>query len=299
MPDAFLQLPRASFDSIAFPVKKVSVKGGFRQHTHEYPKAAGGAPEKLGRKLYEISMHGIFDNNLLPPWDDGLWPGALSDLFDRFDQGLTSTLVIPTVGKIQAFCTNWSKEMEVKANRNGEVADLSFLEDQSSAFLVNGLINVRTGTLVSKTAALQAAAAASAQPSVFDRILAALNTVQQYLDGAALLGNAFGARVDQLVLAFESLDAFGAAGLINSAEDSDLLDAMLDAWEAAKMLQQDLAQQQTIPLINYVTPKLMGVGDVSSDVYGTTERAAQIMLLNALVDPFRIPANTKLRVYAS
>ncbi len=294
MAELFWQLEHAAFDFIPFPVTKVVVSGGMRSHTHEYPKSPGGAPEKLGRKLYTIKMSAVFDAFFLPPWTDDLWPGALSDLFDRFEEGITSTLMIPTVGPIKAFCTNWTKEMEVKARRSGETAELEFLEDQSGAYLFEGVINVRVGTLVEKTRALAATAATSKKPGLFAGVLAALRKVQQMIDREEMISNYYAAQVEQLDAAFS---AIVGDDLFDSPEHAEMLNEILAAWEAARLLLEDLLMRQVNTVIPYITPRAMTVGDVSCDVYGDTSQASVIMQMNALPDPLLIPTATELRVY--
>lgn len=294
MAELFWQLEHASFDFIPFPVTKVVVSGGMRQHTHEYPKSPGGAPEKLGRKLYSIKMSAVFDAFFLPPWTDELWPRALSDLFDRFEEGITSTLMIPTVGPIKAFCLNWSKEMEVKSRRSGETAELEFLEDASGAYLFEGVINVRVGTMVQKTRALAASAAASKKPGLFAGVLAALHAVQKMIDRAEMIDNYYAAQVEQLDAAFSAIIG---DDIFDSPSNEAMLNDVLAAWEAARLLFEDLLLRQVNPVLPYITPRAMTVGDVSADVYGDTSQASVIMQMNALADPLFIPASTELRVY--
>ncbi len=294
MPELFWQLPHASFGAIQFPVTKVSVKGGARQHTHEYPKSPGGAPEKLGRKLYTISIDAVFDAGLLPPWDENLWPGALSELFDLFDTQVTADLMIPTVGMIKAFCTTWSKEMEVKSMRAGEKAQLEFLEDQSGAFLYEGIINVRTGTMVEQAKRLSAAAAASTKPGIFSAALAALRAIQTSIDRMEMYGRVLEAQVQQALYAFEDL---ASNFMFDSPANAQMLEDVLAAWEMVLKLQTDLLFQQSNPLVNYITTRDMSVGDVSADYYGNVDQAVNIMRMNDLADPLRIPRNTQLLIY--
>lgn len=298
MTDAFQALPHASFDSIAFPVRKVHVGCSLRQHTHEYPKVPGGSPEKLGRKLYTIKMTAVFDKNLLPPWnvENLLWPNELSDLFDRFEEGVTSDLMIPTVGKIPAFCTNWSKEMEVKSMRSGEVAELEFLEDQSNAFLIEGLIQARAGNLTSQAAALTAAAAAAGQQSLFQEILGMMARVANLANQGAVYSSVLQTQVDIAVTTFEHMDSLG---LFDDSGNAAILEAQHQAWEAMLRFRLDLLHLLALPVVDFVTPRQMSVQEVAISAYGSTDRAVEVLQLNALPDAFAIPARTKLRLYAA
>jgi hypothetical protein len=55
----FDSLQAFQFGEFLFPFRSYSIKGGMREHLHEFPHG-GIAPEKLGRKLYEISVTGLF-----------------------------------------------------------------------------------------------------------------------------------------------------------------------------------------------------------------------------------------------
>lgn len=297
MADVFWQLPPASFNKIKFPVTKVSVKCGTRHHVHEYPKAPGGAPEKLGRKLYTIQMHAIFDVGLLPPWDENLWPSALGELFNLFEKQKTCDLMIPTVGIVECFCTNWSKEMEPKGHRSGERVELEFLEDQSAAYLFEGLLTVRTYNFTSQVQRLADKAAASGRPGLFASALAALRQMQTMVDRAEMYTNVVAAQVAQVVAAFEALVDNPFFDIIANI---DVYQETLAAWEQAQRIQADLMFQQQNPLVPYTTPRDgMTVTDISMDKYGTVDQASIIMRMNALDNPLYVPRDTRLLVYAN
>jgi len=295
MSDAFDQLPRASFDYIKFPVTNISVSGGLRDHVHEYPHSPGGSPEKLGRKLYTFKLSALFHNNLLGPWTDELWPGALSELFDRFEEGLTSVLTVPTLGDIKAYCTNWSKQMSFKV-RSGESAELEFREDQSSAFLVEGLINVKAQTLLSQSELLLLDAEALGFKSVFQVIADAINVISKLADQAEMYDTVLSQKVAAVNHALARANA--TLGLLNDPLNAVLLESFLETWRLTAQLEEDILRQ-AVTMIPFVIPggRTMSVNDVSRVVYGDTSRAMEILQLNAIDDPFRITAGKKLRVY--
>jgi prophage DNA circulation protein len=292
--DAFDQLLHASFDFIEFPVRKVTVKGGIREHDHEYPKVPGAAAEKLGRKLYTISMSVPFHNNLRPPWDESLWPGALSDLRNRFEEEITSDLLIPTIGTIKAFCTNWTQVMDARV-RSGEDAELEFKEDQSNLFLLDGIINIKATSLAPHGQALTLAADAAGLADVFAELEAQIDGVTALIGTAELYSAAGQAKVLGLINTFERLDA--TVGALNDPANAPLLEVYLEAWASAQALQQDLLRQQR-PLVLYEVPALMAISDVSRAIYGDTSKAADILGLNPIEDAFAIKRGTQLRVYA-
>lgn len=295
MADAFDQLPRASFDFIKFPVTKVQVVGGLRDHVHEYPHSPGGSPEKLGRRLYTFKLSAIFHDNLLPPWDESLWPGDLSDLFDRFEEGITSTLTVPTVGDIKAYCVNWSKEMVVRA-RSGETAELEFREDQASAFLIDGIINVTAKTLISQSQLLLTTATSLGYEDVFKAIADTIGVISDLADQAQMYDVVLSQKVAGINHQLARMNA--TLGLLNDPLNAVLLETFLDTWQLTSKLAEDIARQAAT-MIPFVVPggRTMSVTDVSRIVYGDTSRAMEILQLNAIEDPFRISPGKLLRVY--
>jgi hypothetical protein len=57
--------------------------------------------------------------------------------------------------------------------------------------------------------------------------------------------------------------------------------------------------RKSIPIIIYRVATIVSVSDVAKTLYGDTSRGGEILQLNALDNPFAIPANTNLRVYAA
>src|SRR5947207_3314625 len=106
----FDQLDQCSFNGIAFPVEEVQIVGRARRHVHEYPHTAGGATEKLGRGVYIFRIRSTFDEDWIDRYPK-LYPDNLEKLFQFFEQQITGGLDLPTLGKVNAWCTNWSKRM--------------------------------------------------------------------------------------------------------------------------------------------------------------------------------------------
>lgn len=114
----FDQLQRASFFEIPFPVKSVHIRGRLRRHEHEYLRVPGALNEKLGRGLYMIEMEAVFDANI--KGYGRLWPNSLGQLREIYEQELTGDLVVPTIGTIPAFITEWDQTAEMGRVRSGK-----------------------------------------------------------------------------------------------------------------------------------------------------------------------------------
>ena len=294
MSSALDQLVRASFDNIPFPCRRVSVRGGPRDHVHEYPHTPGGAPEKLGRKLYTITMEGPFFDTF-PAYGADLYPGNLADLFDRFEQELTSDLVVPNIGTIKAYCINWSRELEGKI-RSGEVAQFEFREDQSSAFLIESIINIQARDLSTVAGALSDEAEAAGVSDSFSGLQDAIGQVTGLADQVELYGSLAQAKILGVIGAFSELDH--TVDALNDPANYPLLEAFLTAWQAANDLNDNIIQERS-PIVAYTVPKTMAVSDISRAIYGNATHAIEILSLNPIEDAFSVLGGTKLKVFAA
>lgn len=324
----FDEFPRASFDGIEFPVTRTQVIGGLRDHVHEYPHAPGGAPEKLGRKLYTIRFSALF-HNTFPTYPE-LYPQALSDLQDRFEDQVTSDLTIPNIGTIQAYCVNWDRTADAKA-RSGEAVELEFREDQSQAFLINGIVNVSGKTLQSaQTQFIQAMdpllnppntpqvlingnlvdgpppraltrAEALAQLTTRDAdlinsILSAITSLLSIADQVELYGNLVEAKALAVVQLCES--AHDSVRVFQNPVNHAALDALKQVWSTSQNIGKNATQQQG-NILYYTIRITMSIGQVSTAIYGDQSRASELLQLNAIEDPFQIQKGTVLRYRAT
>ncbi len=291
---AFDQLKRASFASIAYPVRRVRINGGIREHIHEYPHVAGGGPEKLGRKLYDVSMDAMFLQGLIDPAWQNLWPQGLAALRRLWEEQTTADLHIPTIGTIKAYAYNWDIDMDARI-RSGEMVEIKFREDLSSALLVQQAITVSPSALVDKMAAFQLVANdIEPTPSIFDAIQDMGNAILAFGDQIELAGNLFEAKILGLVQLLRQADAQVTS--LNEAQNARVLDALHELWLAAQQLHDDV-QKKGAEIRKYVVPVLSTITDVARAIYGDNLRAADILQLNAIEDPFAIAAGTVLRYY--
>ena len=286
----FDQLQPWSFDGISFAVIDYSVRCKLRDHVHVYPHSPGGAVEKLGRELYTFHVRASFQTTF--PKFPNAWPGDMADLRDRFENEITSSLLIPTIGTIQAYITTWDQSGGFKV-RSGEHVEIEFREDQSSAFLINGLINVTVSNL--SDAGTAAIAAADDAGVSLGSLTDLINSVTAIGDQIDLYGSLITSKLDGIAAACSMLDA---SVDLNQPVNYPTLYAVHDVWLASLTLKQDILKK-SVPIVTYVTPTLMSVTDVASTLYGDASRASEVLQLNALEDPFAIAQTTSLRVYAS
>lgn len=287
---AFDQLQPWAFDGLSFAVKSYNVRCKLRDHVHVYPHSPGGAVEKLGRELYTIHVSASFQTTFKK--FPNAWPQDLASLRDKFEREITSALLIPTIGTIQAYMMSFDQSGSGKV-RSGEYVEIEFREDQDSAFLINQLIDVKVTKLADASKAL--ISAASDAGVTLGTLTGLVSDFAAIGDQVELYGSLASSKLEGIAASCAALDASFDFGL---AKNWSMTNALHDVWNSAIVTRQDLLKR-SVPIIDYSTPTLMSVTDVAKALYGDSSRASEVMQLNALDDPFRIVANTNLRVYAA
>jgi hypothetical protein len=286
---------RASFGAIAFPCEEIEVRGGIRDHVHEYPHNPGGTPEKMGRKLYEIDMVCPFHDTFAAY--PTLYPDGLAALRGTYEAEMTLDLVVPTVGTIKAYCVDWKQRATGRA-RSGERVSFRFREDMPpddiDAFVAK---DVTTKGYVALAQKFKVAAQDGPQPgpSLFDDIQNGINGVLAVKDQANLYGNLVEAKLLALANVCSQIDQLD---LLKDPTMFRIAAAMHDIWKATLDALKDLTQQQK-QLSKFTTPTTMAIGDVARRLYGNAARAVELLQLNPITDAFAIPAGTTVRYYAS
>lgn len=305
----FDSLKRASFGGIDFPVRSVDVKGSLRYHVHEYPHTPGGQLEILERKLYEIDMDAPMHATIATY--PNLYPAGLKALRTLYENGESAQLYIPTLGAITAVIVEFDTKMDPRAiGRSGENLRLKLIEDQSSVFLVQGLIQAEQKNvgIANTDLSTQVAALKADDPVTFGQIqdnLAASGFPTDIFDQINLLANQVFAIRDQLDLFNMQLDAKiqGLQRLIEEADSAlqdmtlfPLHDSLMGLWDAADQFSKDLLLKNG-DLKTYTVPRLMAVNDVSVAIYGDNSHAVAILQTNNIDDAFAIQAGTQIRYY--
>lgn len=285
-----------TFSGIRYPYSMLSIKGGLRDHIHEYPHVAGGAPEKLGRRLYEISATLLMESTLITPTylNRQLWPRDYNGLRALFEDQVTAELNIPGIGKIQAYIRTMDTDLRPTVSRSGVTCEVTWIEDQAEVF----------GEAVQTTFAgfgdslqnwkIVIEDLPDPKPDIFDAISDAANGILAFADQFELYGNLLEAKIRGLTALVREAD--DRLDYLNDPANNEVLEAMLELWGATNKLNEDL-QQTGAKLTEYTVPIEMTVGDVAADLYGDSGRGTDIMSLNALENPLAIPGGTVLRVY--
>lgn len=294
-------LPRTQFGDVAFPGETHDVDGEFREYTHEYPHAPGGAPEKLGRRLYVVTVRGNFQATFTGYPD--LYPNGMNKLRGYFELGATLPFTHPTIGTFPAFITRW-KQVKTARLRSGESVDITFKEDQAASFALAATVVSADDTAMAPTAAQLARELALVKDdltvtptdlSVFDALQVAVNDVVAIRDTSSLYGNLYASKIDQVARLCAELDA---AASMQDARAWPVVDILHEVWAASIRLQRDL-QSQRAELATYVVPYTMPISTVALNLFGDASKASDILPLNSdrIDDPLRIRAGTQIRYY--
>jgi prophage DNA circulation protein len=309
---AFDRLPLASFAGFEFPVREVTVKGSLRYHVHEYLHTPGGSTEDQGRRLYEIKMVCPFHEGFAK-WPQ-LWPEKLAALRLYFEGGQAWDLTIPTLGTISARCTQWEQRMNAKA-RSGEDCEFTFLEEFQDAFLIQDLITTSTDlpTIAADLAAavpardvsrlgitnVEAAAnVVAAENAKFDRLFVAIDEIQQLSNQSEQYGAVVATKARNAVALCRDIDNLRT---LRDPANWDIVHAMQDVEIELTKLIRDANGKRRETLVYIVQPPAglnsLSIAQVASRIYGSSERAVELLQLNDLDDALVITAGTTIRYY--
>lgn len=289
---AFAELQRCSFAGTEFFVEEMQIRGGLRNHTHEYPHVPGGNNELLGRKLYTISIKARFGSGS-EQYPDAAVSERLKTLRESFEQGVIDDLVLPTIGTIQAHAVDWS-QMLAAGHGNGETAEFEFIEDSIADNLASTVTTSTTNVTSKYGALLIAVDAAGFDLSFFSELSALIAQLKSYRDQFDLYAELIATKAEQLANHIRELNE---AIELDPAEFFAVVEAMQDIGVAADALAHD-ALSRVSPVQFFETPMQMTVAQIGTLLYGDNSHNAEILNLNAIEDAFAIPANTIIAYYA-
>lgn len=295
MATAFDGLPRASFAGIEYPILNQTVRGGVRDKIHEYPHADGGAPEKLGRRLYTIKQTASF-KDVYKNYGN-LWPDKLRQLLLLCESSTTDKLVVPTVGALQVYAKNWTRNVDFKI-RSGEIVELEWQEDGSDALSLNSAIFLSNGvaSIAQLANAIYVPVDVNAvDTSWFAELNRAVNAVQQIKDQANLAGRILESRIQYAMGVCNTIDGLTS---MQTAGHAQVVDQVHALWAALQQFGADIKSKALVQQ-TFNVPVQMSISDVAAQLFGDTSRAMEILQMNPINDAFAIPAGTKLQYYAA
>lgn len=295
--DATDEMPKCQFGGIIIPVESIKISGGIRNHVHEFPHQAGGAPEKLGRSLYRVTLVGLFHTTFAGYAK--LYPESLQDLVKLFEFQTTKELLIPTHGTIDAFALKWDREWVAKI-RSGEKMTMEFLEDQGSQFTLEAIASPAVAdntTAMAITAEIIKANMAADELAKFTDLFTGLqnlvNSLAAIEDQAGIYSNYIEAKLNQINNMCQTIDGLGS---MNDPKNWAFVDELHQLAQSTIGKLADLHDNR-VELQTFIVPMTMDVGMVSAHIWGNTQHVDDLLSLNAIDNPLRIKAGTSLRFY--
>lgn len=282
--------PKCSWGTDSFAVDSIEIVGEGRYVVHEYPHQDGGDVEKLGRKLYVIRVHAIFDEGFRGY--PGNYPGTINKIIERAELSQSARLVLPNAGSINAFLTKWPRKWTAQV-RSGEAMDLEFLEDE----VINDIDTFSANASYDKVdAAMNDLArftplAPSVPTSLWDKLQNSVNALMVIRDRASREALLVESHVESIRMVAGQIDKF-----ITTPIGYPVVLSLIALVDASANLLTD-ASPTKIALRYWTVPKAMDVLTVSRLLYGKTTRAMDLLDLNPIEDAMLIPAGFSIRYF--
>lgn len=283
----------------------MAIASSGRIEVHEYRWTSGGKTEDHGHKLYTFRFSAVFTNDkrYKPP----LFPDTLNGLRALFAERRIGELVIPDVGKVLCKISDWSERHEGDKRRSA-TADIEFLEEESNRFLAASSSQIQTSALQAKTdqwAAIVKNTKTQTAPTfqnvdfttpderafdLFDQITGAANQLLAFRDQSLLYSELLASKIDSLT---GMLREANSLTFFNNPMKSDVLFALKELWAATLEIARVKENDAGAPK-KYTVVQTMTVSQVAAAIYGSTERAGDLLGLNDFPDAMRITAGTRV-----
>lgn len=282
----FDELPGFMLEDVRLPVVTFSVQSSKRRTIHEYRWTPAGTLEVHGRSAYEFNINA----NFLATGTYASWPEGLARVQSLYEEERVLTLLWPTIGEVRVSFDSF-KRLGDSNKRSGEEAELVFIEAETNRFLQSAFLE-RSYTIPEKAEAFEYEVEdLPDRPDLFDQIVAAgkvfriINAQRDLYSGLA---------EQRLAILLELLkDASETVEIFSNPDNHNILDVMHELWDAAVAVVTNPIRARHQPRRHTVI-SLSTVTEVSTAIYGHTERARELIGLNYFDDPMRIPAGTSV-----
>lgn len=284
------KLPRCNFLGVPMPMISLSISGERAIEIHKYRFTAGGKIEDHKRSLWAFTVEATFQTgHRVAGFDRAMFPDALNILRGFFQNGSIGPLTIPHIGQVFVITREWS-ESTTGVSTTGANVTARFLEYGSSAFDQNRLQDIASVSFDSKLSKLAEQVRALPDPlGLFDQIFDAANQIIALRDQTLAQFDLAAARIDSLTGLL--IEADRTIELFDDPTHFILLEAFQDLWAATVDLVSS-PQARVVRPRKFVVDETMTVMEVSQRVYGSNDRARDILELNQFDDAMRIPAGT-------
>jgi len=295
----FDSLQPLAFGNYRIPFEEYEVTFEGRHYIHEFPHANGGAPEKLGRKVLVFHVDGRIDDALIGDAYKGNWPDTANFLRLMAQTQETDVLTIPTVGMIPMFLAVY-KEKRKSTQSSGFNISCDFIEDPSDGFVGDQIAKLDTNAMTSAMSGYELQliknqlTMTDKEKDLFDSIMDLASDIQGLRDQFQLYSALVEAKFASLFTMIQEADA--NAKWLSRPENASGLEAFLALWDSVRTAYED-KMQKGAQLLSFTVPRDETLQQVSTDIYGNTTHAEDLLGLNAITDPFRIKAGTAIRYY--
>ncbi len=275
---------RCEYRGVAFPCAEVKDSRDNTSKAHTAWRVPGADIEHTGRGPLKITMRALFLNGMTGAWPADMFPGQHDLLESAFLEHPNGTLTHPYYGPVEVHFDSFERVF-TPDSQEGVTVELSFTENNASAFYPAAIVQQEPGAQL----AASAAAADEAVAEITDGLFALSPVVETQLDYLEAedrdAGQAQGALAFLRTATQLQLDSL----LLTGPEAHDaraLLRAVLAAsFEYAERYLTPKPQSRT-----YVVPARMSLARLASLIYGDPTKSALLRRANTLPDELFVPA---------
>ncbi len=281
-------LSLCAYEGVLFPGADIETAIGHDSARHQGYGIRGADIETTGPKAVTVSMRAVMKNGLRGWTGPALFPDQYARLVRTLESTPEGYLTHPTRGLMLVHFDDAKELINVRERRGLELT-LSFTEQRGESELIDFAPTSTAPDVAMQSAAAEADALAPAgspslAPSVDDTL--------SYLDAAPRSYLDVTARLDALVRSTQAAMVTPGASSSDAHEYRVALHSLLGATLAFR------ARHTTSGQRVIVVPAEMSLARVAAlpGVFGDPRRAAELLRSNAITDPSRIPAGTRLTV---
>ncbi len=276
-----------AYEGVEFPGDDVSTGFGHDSAKHQGYGMRGADIETTGPKPVSVTLRAVLKNGLRGWTGPTLFPTQYARLLRALETRPEGYLTHPTRGLMSVHVDDVKEALNSRERRGVELT-IAVTEQRGESELLDfaPTSTAPDAAMESAAAEVDALAPAGAAP-----ITPRVNDVLTYLDASPRTYLDTASRLTALVSTIEAADLAIAAA-----------PASTHAYRAAlrSLLASTLAYRDRYSrgLRTVVVPVEMSLARVAAlrEVYGDPRRAAELLRANAISDPSRIPAGTRLTV---
>lgn len=310
-PEVYEQYPPAAWTiagkTYRFPVEEIVETGGNRLVNRERPYRDGAKVDDVGSGPKGWRMKVCFNSTVVGEGgsaDEPLYPNVLNAILRSFDEHETGDLVVPTIGKVRARAKTYTRT-ETHSERDTARCDLEWVQDNEDKVDATAF---SLPTVRSSVVTLAEATTFSAESDgVFDGSLADLNRFASQLEAVATYPSDTLQDIDSqagIVVAATNrvLNAFTSKSNNPKTKARAMLSDPDSSITQRKLVTlQDTSARARAEIRANEPPFVRAIFDVPLSLFQIAVRmnqdAGKLIALNPALDPFFVPANTKVRVH--